>query len=219
MGVTQNTASFSQWSNKSLRWYHLSPPISITSSAPPFSFHLIFLVPSFIVLHLPIFHALPHHSASFHACPFFPPSSLTGCSTYLPWSSPRSLFTCIHLFTPDIANPAWKHCVCLYECIPASVQLCVCAWKKTVKTSLRDTLQQHCPLSSHTGIWKQLHTGVPVCMWLCSSVCSHTCLQCYLWPLCPLHRSVWWLPDPPAHPSHLKDDTHTDKYNVALRVF
>lgn len=130
MGVGEKTVSVSQWSNKSLRCYYLSPLISITYSAPLFSLHLVFLFPSFIVLYLSICHVLHHSSASFHVC--FSASSLMVCLTNLPLYSSLSLSPCILLFLTVYQQHAWyckasMEAPCLCECI--YLQMCnyVCA--------------------------------------------------------------------------------------------
>lgn len=124
IGATENTASFSQWSNKSFCCYNLSLLISITSIAPPFSLHLLF----------PIFSHLSCSPTLFASYGSPPPLSDFG------WLiSPQLLLIAFSLVSTSSLHQqhSW-HCILCMEalsvfacvCIPASVQLCVCAWER-----------------------------------------------------------------------------------------
>lgn len=55
---------------------------------------------------------------------------------------------------------------------------------------------------------KQTHFSKSICV----------LLICYLWPPCPLHRSVGQLQNPPAHPCRLKKEIDTEENSIKLKT-
>lgn len=136
MGVTEKTVSVSQWSNKSLSSYYLSILISITYSnaifPPPYLSFALFYRP--IIVHFwsspPLHYLLPWVLFLLLSWGFLDLSPLRffseSLTLYPPFPHVASRTQCY--------KPEWKCCVCVptrtvcpFECLPANVQLCVCA--------------------------------------------------------------------------------------------
>ena len=114
----------------------------------------------FIFLYLSIFHALLPHLPPPCLRLSLLPSQFGLLFSPLVLSSSFPMFS----FSSQCINQQSWQCILgmkalsVFVCVckPASVQLRVCL-VKTVKTSLRDTRLHLCPLSSNTGILKQMH--------------------------------------------------------------